>query len=105
MISAYFGIACIVNIDKTLIGPKNVLHLVLGDICIQNFLLGRFIGGYTVGHLVLRRRVSGAVKRNFRPYIQRYILPQMDILNKVIHILINALLRCYKPQFTQRNVT
>ena len=37
----------------------------LGDNCIQNFHLGR----YTVGNLVLRRRISGAVKRDFRTYI------------------------------------
>ena len=41
----------------------------LGDNCIQNFHLGRYIVGYTVGNLVLRRRVSGAVKRDFRTYI------------------------------------
>ena len=40
----------------------------LGDNCIQNFHLGRYIVGYTVGNLVLRRRVSGAVKRDFRRY-------------------------------------
>ena len=28
----------------------------LGDNCIQNFHLGRYIVGYTVGNLVLRRR-------------------------------------------------
>ena len=55
----------------------------LGDNSIQNFHLGRYIVGYTVGNLVLRRRVSGAVKRDFRPYIRRYTyLP-----NKVIPIL------------------
>ena len=71
MISAYFGIACIVNIDKTLRCLKNVLHLVLEDIYIQNFhfvevyrrIYGRTFSG-------LRLRVSGAVKRDFRPYIQ-----------------------------------
>ena len=31
--------------------------------------------GYTVGNLVLRRRVGGAVKRDFRPYIRRYTSP------------------------------
>ena len=31
--------------------------------------------GYTVGNLVLRRRVSGAVKRYFRTYIRRYTSP------------------------------
>ena len=43
----------------------------LGDTCIQIFHLGRYIVGYTVGNLVLRRRVSGAVKRDFRTYIRR----------------------------------
>ena len=47
----------------------------LGDNCIQNFHLGRYIVGYTVGNLVLRQRVSGAVKRNFRTYIRRYTSP------------------------------
>ena len=47
----------------------------LGDNCIQNFYLGRYIVGYTVGNLVLRRRASGAVKRDFRTYIRRYTSP------------------------------
>ena len=47
----------------------------LGDNCIQIFHLGRFIVGYTVGNFVLRRRVSGAVKYDFRPYIRRYTSP------------------------------
>ena len=47
----------------------------LGDNCIQNFHLGWYIVGYTVGNLVLRRRVSGAVKRDFRTYIRRYTSP------------------------------
>ena len=41
----------------------------------QNFHLGRYIVGYTVGNFVLRRRVSGAVKHDFRPYIRRYTSP------------------------------
>ena len=41
----------------------------LGDNCIQNLHLGRYIVGYTVGNLVLRRRASGVVKRDFRTYI------------------------------------
>ena len=40
----------------------------LRDNCIQNFHLGSYIAGYTVGNLVLRRRVSRAVKRDFRQY-------------------------------------
>ena len=47
----------------------------LGDNCIQMFHLGRYIVGYTVGNFVLRRRVSGAVKHDFRPYIRRYTSP------------------------------
>ena len=47
----------------------------LGDNCIQNFHLGRYIVGYTVGNLVLRRRARGAVKRDFRTYIRRYTSP------------------------------
>ena len=34
-----------------------------------------YIVGYTVGNLVLRRRASGAVKRDFRTYIRRYTFP------------------------------
>ena len=36
----------------------------LGDNCIQNFNLGGYIVGYTVGNLV---------KHDFQPYIQRYM--------------------------------
>ena len=47
----------------------------LGDNCIQNVHLGRYIVGYMVGNFVLRRRVSGAVKCNFRPYNRQYTSP------------------------------
>ena len=47
----------------------------LGDICIQNFHLGRYIVGYTVRNLVLWQCASGAVKRDFQTYIRRYISP------------------------------
>ena len=50
----------------------------LGDNYIQKFLLGRYIVGYTVGNYVWRRRVSGAVKRDFRTYIRRYTSPNED---------------------------
>ena len=56
----------------------NKTHLIytyLGDNCIQNFHLGRYIVVYTVGNFVLRRRVSVAVKHDFRPYIRRYTSP------------------------------
>ena len=54
-------------------GIWNLIILVpdhLGDNCIQNVHLGRYIYivGYMVGNFVLRRRINGAVKRNFRPY-------------------------------------
>ena len=55
------------------VSRKSINHL--GDNCIQNFHLERYIVGYTVGNLVLRRRVSGAVKRDFRTYIRRYTSP------------------------------
>ena len=47
----------------------------LGDNCIQNFHLGRYIVRYTVGNLVLRWRVRGAVKRDFQTYIRRCTSP------------------------------
>ena len=46
--------------------------LELGDNCIQNFSLGRYNVGYTVGNAVLLRCASGALKRDFRPCIRRY---------------------------------
>ena len=47
----------------------------LGDNYIQFFHLGRYIVGYTVGNFVSRRRVSGAIKHDFRPYIRWYTSP------------------------------
>ena len=52
--------------------PASVQSQILGDNCIQNLHLGRYIVGYTVGNLVLRRSASGAVKRDFRTYIRQY---------------------------------
>ena len=46
--------------------------------CIQNFHLGRYIVGYTVENLVLRRRASGDVKRDFQTYIWRYTSPNVN---------------------------
>ena len=65
-----------------------VIRRILGDNCIQNFHLGRYIVGYTVGNLVLRRRVSGAVKRDLER-ISIDIPPQTKILNMVIPILMH----------------
>ena len=50
------------------VSSEHSLFIYLGGNCIQIFHLGRYIVGYTVGNLVLRRRVSGAVKRDFRTY-------------------------------------
>ena len=61
------------NVIKLKFGKELcALCMHLGDNCIENFHLGRYIVGYTVGNLVLRRRASGAVKRDFRTYIRRY---------------------------------
>ena len=49
------------------------------DNCIQYFHLGRYIVGYTVGNSVLRRRASGAVKRDFRTHIRRYTSPNENV--------------------------
>ena len=49
-----------------------------------------YIVGYTVGNLVLRRRVSGAVKPNFRTYIRRYTSPNENFVYGYPHS--NALL-------------
>ena len=55
---------------------KKIFHTIvtnkchqLGDNRMQNFNLGRYIVGYTVGNLVLWPRASGAVKLDFQPYI------------------------------------
>ena len=61
---------------------KNCLNetqnICYGDNCIQTFDLGRYIVRYTVRNLVLRRRVSRAVKRDFRTYIRRYTSPNQN---------------------------
>ena len=50
---------------------RNLAISELGDNCIQNFNLVRYVVGYTVGNLVLRPRASGVVKRDFRTYNRR----------------------------------
>ena len=62
--------------------------LYLGDNCIQKFHLGRYVIGYMVGKLVLRRRASRALKCDFRT-ISDDIPPQRKILNMVIPILMH----------------
>ena len=65
----------------------------IGDNRIQNFHFGRYIVQYTVGNLVLWRRASGAVKRDFRTFIRRYkcIPHQRKKMNMASHS--NALLQ------------
>ena len=88
---------------------SNIWRAYLGDDCIQNCHLGRYIVGYTVGTLVLRGRVSGAVKHDFRTYIQRYTSPNENFEYGYPHS--NALLqsrstleRC-KPHKAARHPT
>ena len=81
----------------------------LGDNCIQNFHLGRYIVGYTVGNLVLRRRTSGAVKCDFRTYIRQYTSPNENFEYCYFHS--NALLQlrlkfeCCKLHNAARHLT
>ena len=94
---------CCVALLRGAIDLSAVCHL--GDSCIQNFDLGRYIVGYTV----LRRRVSGAVKLDFLTYARRYTSPNENFVYCYPHS--NALLQfplkleCYKPQVIQRYVT
>ena len=64
---------------------KSLFMVELRDNCVQNFHLGRYIFRYTVGNLVLRRRVSGAVKRDFRTYIRRYTSPNENFEHSYPH--------------------
>ena len=47
----------------------------LGENCILNFHLGRYIVRYMVGNLVLWRRTSRALKRDIRTYIGQFTSP------------------------------
>ena len=109
-----------INIKKLYLGTKVFLKHLLAKECqekihslrdnhIQSFHLGRYIVGYTVGNLVLRRRASGAVKRDFRTYIRRYTSPNENFEYGYPHS--NALLqfdlkleRC-KPHKAARHQT
>ena len=79
--------------------------LQLGDNCIQICHLGRYIVGYTVGNFVLRRRVSGAVKHDFRPYIWRYTSPNDKLEYGYPHS--NVLFNIYtsKPGIYLKNIS
>ena len=49
------------------VSRKSVMHL--GDNCIPMFHLGRYIVGYTVGNLVLRRRYTSPDKKKLNMVI------------------------------------
>ena len=73
----------------------------LGDNCIKNFHLGRYIVGFTVRNFVLLQSISRALKRNFLPenwwYMEfltvKLIPPQMKSFITVIPILMHFALR------------
>ena len=79
------------NVNGRLPMDAGALAYKLGDNCIQNFNLDRYIVGYTVGNLVLRWRASGAVKRDFQTYIRRYTSPNENFEYGYPHF--NALLQ------------
>ena len=54
----------------------------LGENCIQNFHLGRYVIGYMVGSFI-------AMGDMISDHIPDYIPPQMNILNMVIPILMH----------------
>ena len=85
---------CLIKSLKLVPGTK------LRDNHIQNFHLGRYIVGYTVGNLVLQRHVSGAVKLDFRTYIRRYTSQNENFEYGYPHF--NALLT-FSPQKDSEN--
>ena len=92
------------------VAPKLKLeNLQSGDNCIQNFHLGSYIVGYTVGKLVFRRRASGAVKRDFRTYIRRYTSTNENFECGYPHsyaqVQLELKLERYKPHKAARHQT
>ena len=75
----------------------------LEDNCIQSVHLGRHIVGYTVGNLVLRRCASGAIKRDFRTYIQRYEKFDYGFPNELLQFMLK--LQHCKPHKAARHPT
>ena len=90
-------------------GNGGQTDLELGDNCIQNFHLGRYIVGDVVRNLVLLRCTSRAVKRDFRMYIRRYTSPNENFeygypqFNALLQFLFK-LERC-KPYKSARHPT
>ena len=81
----------------------------LGDNCIQNFHLGRYIVGYMFGNHGLRLCSRVVAKLNFQPYIRQYTSPNENF--EYVYPHSNALLqfdlkleRC-KPHKAARHQT
>ena len=73
-LNLYFQVSGALNIGWV----RNYLQFYIENLwenCIQSFHLERYIVWYTVGNLVLWRRLCGAVKRDFRTFIWRYNSP------------------------------
>ena len=82
---------------------RNVTQLMMSNYFRQ------YITGYKLPQ-ILRRRMSGAVKRDFRPYIQRYTSSNKNFEYGYPHssALLQSQLKLderYKPHVIQRNVT
>ena len=77
------------------IAPVIVTHVELPNVVccdytyritvLKNFHFVRYIVGYTVVNIVLRRRSSGVVKRDFRAYIRRYTSPNENFEYGYLH--------------------
>ena len=72
--------------------------LKLGNTCSQICHLGRYIIGYMVGNLVLRLRVSGAIKHDFGLYIRQYTSPNEKFIPILLHFCnFVSIIERYKP--------
>ena len=89
--------------------PRMFCVIQLGDNCIQNVHLERYIVVYTVGNLVLRRPASRAIKRDFRTYIRRYTSPNEDFEYGYPHscafLKFCLKLECCKPHKAEHHPT
>ena len=78
----------------------------LGDNCVQNFHLGRYIVRYTVGNLFLLQPASGAVKCDIRTYIRWHIAPNENFgygYPILMHFCSLSSLECCKPHKAARH--
>ena len=98
----------------TKIGRAHILNATtyqghLGDNCIQNFHYGRYIVGYTVRNLVLLRRASKAIKRDFQMYIQQYTSQnenfEYGLIHSNAHLQFRLKLEHCKPHKAKRHPT